>query len=152
MKFYTSSYSKIKNIPKDFILVSISGAIPDEILNLVDHHDKRLAPNWNLYKEYEESIEGSEREIQYEKRFKEEVLNKDINEIFLEWAKEFGLNRKYVLLCYEDKYNSFCHRHIVAEAIENKYGIVVEELNVSEDYERKDYKYKLKETLDETEW
>jgi len=37
-------------------------------------------------------------------------------------------------LCYEDS-EDFCHRHIVAEYINIKYGIEVREISISEDLE-----------------
>ena len=68
------------------------------------------------------------REIIYTERFKNEILeNIDINEIFKSWSFKYGPLKKFVLLCYEEP-NEFCHRHIVAEAIENKYSIKILEI------------------------
>jgi len=159
MTFYTSYYAKINELREkypDYKLISISGDIPDYIKNSVDGWDRRLAPNWSLFKEYKNSDNIEEREKTYIKRFKEEVLNKDINEVFNEWTKKFGLNSKFVLLCYEandPSESTFCHRRIVAEAIENKYGIEVKELDFNyDDYKIEDYKVKLKYSIDTEEW
>jgi len=153
MKFFTSYYANIKNIPDDYILVSISGDIPDYIKEQVDIWDRRFAPNLDLFKEYKNSPEGQQREDKYVQRFKDEVLTKyDITEIIKSWSDKCGLNQKYVLLCYETP-NSFCHRHIVAEALEEKYGIEISEIGMDNSiYERKKYKYKQIETLNEDEW
>ena len=154
MTFATSYYAKINEIRKqypDYILVSISGGITPEISESVDIHDKRLAPNLSLFKEYKDNPENKNREQQYIKRFKKEVLEqRDLNEIFKSWSDKIGLDKKYIIMCYEVP-NDFCHRHLVAEAIEQKYGIEIPELFM-EGYERKDYKMKPIGTLEEDEW
>ena len=151
-KFYTSYYANIKNIPEEYITVSISGDIPEYINTEVDVWDKRLAPNWSLFKEYKESHEGLTRELQYVKRFKKEILsNIDLNEIINSWNNELKMDKTYVILCYETP-EEFCHRQIVAEAIEQKYKIEVPELSISDDYERKNYKYIPKIKFNEFEW
>ena len=160
MTFATSYYANIQKIKKqypDYILVSISGDIPDYVKDEVHKWDKRLAPNLSLFQEYKASPEGSLREKKYVQRFKDEVLIKyDINEIFKEWTEKCGLNEKYVMLCYESNNindSTFCHRRIVAEAIEQKYGIKVPELGFDyENYKIEDYKVKLKAEINEDEW
>jgi uncharacterized protein YeaO (DUF488 family) len=156
MKFFTSYYAnlnKIKELPGEYITVSISGDIPQDIKDSVDIWDRRFSPTWDLFKEYKNSPEGQQREDRYVQRFKDEVLlNRDINSIVKSWSDNFGLNQKYVLLCYETP-SDFCHRHIVAEAISDKYGIEVPELFLDYDnYEIQKYKAKLKGTLDDSEW
>jgi len=144
MKFVTSYYAKISEIKKhypEYIMVSISGDIPNYIKDIVDLWDKRFAPNWSLFKEYKNSPEGPKREIQYVKRFKNEIMSKrDINSILKEWSDKFGKDKTFVIMCYE-KPQDFCHRHIVAEAIENKYNIKIPEL-FEENSERINYKIK----------
>jgi hypothetical protein len=160
MTFVTSYYAKINEIRKqypDYILVSISGGITPEILDSVDIHDKRLAPNLSLFKEYKDNPENPNREQQYINRFKKEVLEqRDLNEIFKSWSDKIGLNKKYVIMCYEaNEYgsSSFCHRRIVAEEISKKYGIEVPELFLDyENYEVKNYKVKEKFGIDDNEW
>jgi len=157
MKFFTSYYANMKNIPSDYIKVSISGDIPEYISENVEIWDRRLAPNLSLFSEYKNSADGEAREKKYVQRFKDEVLlNRDINEIFKSWTEKYGLNQKYVLLCYESNdisVSTFCHRRIVAEAIEMKYGIEVKELNFDyENYKIEDYKVKTKVEIDDDEW
>lgn len=41
-----------------------------------------------------------------------------------------------ILLCYEES-SDFCHRHVLAEYINIKYGIVVPEIEINEDLEIK---------------
>jgi len=153
MKFFSSYYAQIPNIPKDYILVSISGDIPDYIKDQINIWDCRLAPNRDLFREYKNSPKGRQRENLFVQRFKNEVLTKyDITEILKSWSDKCGLEQKYVLLCYEMP-NCFCHRHIVAEALEKKYGIEIPEFGIDNlIYERRDYKIQLKDTLNEEEW
>jgi len=153
MKLYTSYYANIKNIPEDYILVSISGGITEDIKNAMDIHDKRFAPNLSLFTEYKNSPEGINREVRYVKRFKKEILeNRDINEILKSWTDKFGYDKKYVMLCYE-KPEDFCHRHIVAEAIENKYNIEINELGLDlKTYKIEDYKSKPLDEINLNEW
>ena len=154
MKFFTSYYGNIKNIPEDYILVSISGGITDEIEAVVDLHDKRLAPKKQFFLEYKDSPQGSKRELVYTKEFQRLVIDEvDMNDIFKSWSDLFGKDKKYVILCYESPENTFCHRHLVAEAIEEKYSIDIPEIGVdTEIYERKNGKMDCKIKFDVEEW
>ena len=158
MKFFTSYYSNIKKIRElhpDYIIVSISGGLDDYIVPLVDIWDRRLAPKKDFFNEYKASPEGLLREKEYVKQFKNKVLIREdetsINDIFKSWSDKAGLQKSFVIMCYETP-EDFCHRHIVAEEIEAKYGVEVPELFVSDDYERKDYKFKIKSNFNEDEW
>ena len=152
MKYYTSYYQNIKNIPDDYKLVSISGNIPEYLQNKVDIWDKRLAPNWSLFSEYKNSPEGKAREEQYVKRFKSEVLPKyDITQILKDWGDKCGLNEKYVLLCYETP-DCFCHRHIVSEAISQKYNVEVPEIGIDSSKIMEGYRFIDNLNFDEDEW
>ena len=127
MKFFTSYYDNIEYIKEKYpeaILISISGGISKEIKDKIDFWDNRFAPSLSIYNEYKDNLD----EKLYIKRFNEEILkNRDINQILYSWSLSFGQEKKYILLCYE-KPNDFCHRHLVAEAIEKKYDIKIEEL------------------------
>lgn len=117
----TSYYANIKNIPKDYTLISISGGITPEILKAIHIHDKSLAPSWSIFKEYKDN---PDTEL-YTKRFKAEVLpNVNLREKLIEWRSTSN-NNKFVLLCYETP-NDFCHRHLVAEEF-LKIGLTVKE-------------------------
>jgi len=154
MTFSTSYYARINEIRDkypDYILVSISGGLTPEISELIDIHDKRFAPNLSLFKEYKDNPNNPLRESQYVKRFKKEVLEqRNFNEILKSWSDKYGNTKKYILLCYE-KPEDFCHRQIVAEALEQKYSIEVSEL-FFEDNIRTEYKIKIKDNLNEDEW
>jgi hypothetical protein len=125
MKIHTSYYANIKNIPEDYILVSISGGLSESLRSKVHIQDKRLAPTYNLFQKYKNG--GSEED--YIKEFQEEVLNKiDINDILREYSLKYGAMSRIVFLCYE-KPEDFCHRQLVAEHIQEKYKVKVKELN-----------------------
>jgi hypothetical protein len=137
--FYTSYYANIPNLD-DYYLVSISGGITPDIEKVIDKHDKRMAPNLSLFTEYKETlvnrdISAAENEARYVKRFKEEVLkNLNIQELKEQYLKiSHKTNKKIVFLCYE-KPEDFCHRHIIAEALNAKEVI-------SDDYKMSYYKY-----------
>ena len=151
MKFYTSFYGNIKNIPEEYKLVSISLDIPEYIENRVDIWDKRLAPNRDIFREYKDSPGGSEK--RFVQRFKEEVLTKYlITDILKDWSDKCGLLETYVILCYETP-DCFCHRHIVSEFLSEKFNVNIQELGVDYNtHELRDYKIKQKENFDEDEW
>lgn len=81
-----------------------------------------LAPPINLLERYKRGIVSEEV-------FKEEYLfylkSIDIESIF----NGLSTDDKLVLLCYE-KTNSFCHRHILAEYLNKKYDLYINELIV----------------------
>jgi len=134
MKFYTSYYAQISKIRAkhpDYTIVSISGGLDDYLVPLVDIHDRRLAPKKDFFIEYKNSKPGIAREQVYVSEFKDKVLNEeDINDILKSWQNKENLKETFVIMCYE-KPTDFCHRHIVAEAIEQKYNIIVPELFIS---------------------
>ncbi len=146
MKFKTSYYANIPNIRKDYILVSISGGITNDIKKLIDIHEKRLAPSWSIFEQYKTSLPDTLREHKYIERFQNEILdNLDINELLNSFGDK---DKTYVLLCYE-KPSDFCHRHIVAREIEKKYNIEVPEIGMSDDYERRNFKIQQKDLTDD---
>ena len=82
MKIYTSYYANIKNIPTNYTLVSISGAISDVIKKNIHIHERKLAPSLDIYNQYQES----RNEKQYIKRFLEERLPKvDLFDMIEKW-------------------------------------------------------------------
>jgi len=65
---------------------------------------------------------------QYKESYRKEVLDK------LDAQSIYNTLKDNVLLCWE-KDNTFCHRKIVADWIEEKLGIKVEEWNISDETE-----------------
>jgi len=152
IKIFTSYYSNINKIREnypDFVLISISGGLENNIITLIDDWDKRLAPKKDFFLEYKNSKEGLPREIKYVKEFNDKVLYKDkIKIIINSWLEKYP-NKTIVMLCYEHP-KDFCHRQIVAKEIETVFNVDVKEL-FFENYERIDYKM-FPKGLDEDEW
>lgn len=96
--------------------VSISRVTP-KWSNITKEY-KALAPSWSLVSDYKS---GKIDKDGYTKRYYEETLSK------LDAKKVYNDLKDKVLLCYEKK-GDFCHRHIVANWIENELGIKVEEI------------------------
>ena len=79
---------------------------------------KKLAPSWNLLNKYKQDGDKQFYTEQYQK----EVLDKlDPQQVYEE------LGEDAVLLCWE-KSGDFCHRHIVADWLEKRLGIEVNEI------------------------
>jgi len=124
IKILTSYYDNIQNIPKEYILISVSGGISKAIEESVDLWDRTLAPSLSIYDEYS----ASRDHVRYTERFTAERLTKiNWEDKIRNWEALFP-NRTLVLLCYE-KPDEFCHRHLLAEAIFRSLGITVAEFS-----------------------
>ena len=109
--------SNFWNIDKNNIeiYVSIAGKSPDFYKG---REYKKLAPKYWFFKKYKE--DGDEEF--YTEHYYKEVLDKlSAKEVF----RELGENS--VLLCWE-KYDKFCHRHLVAEWLSKELGIEINEV------------------------
>lgn len=108
------------------------------LISITEDHGKKvgfkgktcpiLAPKLSFNKSCEKSA-GKTDEYENAKfcineYYKQVLINTDIEEII---SKEVNP----VLLCYEDS-NEFCHRHVLADYIELKYGIKVSEVEIDE--------------------
>ena len=115
MNILTSNYDNLQNIPKEYILVSVSEKISDGIKDKINIWDNRLAPTWDMYQEYKYSDDKNK----YKERFLKERLSQlNLKNIKDEWEKEYGSDKTFVLLCYESS-GKFCHRYIVREELLN---------------------------------
>lgn len=120
MAIYTSYFGQIKNFPEDAIPIAICGGIPNWYTGA---WYKKLAPKWKFFSEWKENHDNDF----YIKHFKEEVLDKlSPAQVCLELHqmaeqrlyKEHKPTHDIILLCYE-KPDEFCHRHLVADWINN---------------------------------
>lgn len=88
-----------------------------------------LAPRrefWEIWHDNIGKISEEENMRYYIKQYYEQVLvNVNFEEVLFH-------EKEPILLCYEDS-NAFCHRHIVAEYLELKYGILVPEIIMTPD-------------------
>lgn len=81
---------------------------------------KRLAPRWDLLSGYKNGTINNE---QYEQIYKQTVLDKlNPQTVYSD------LGEDAVLLCWE-KPEKFCHRHLVAEWLNEKLGLKIKEID-----------------------
>lgn len=90
-----------------------------------------LAPKrdfWEIWHNNIGKISEEENNRYYIKQYYEKVLSKiDIEELLKD-------EKDPILLCYEKK-GEFCHRHIVAEYLNIKYGITVRDISINKELE-----------------
>ena len=127
MKLYTSFYGNLRNIPRDYFLVSVSVGLTEELKVSVDSWDIDLAPSMNILNDYKKS----ENWGKYTHSFKMDILSKiDWLEKLEHWEEKAKKIKKtmdnIVLFCYE-KPTDHCHRHILAEHFENDFKCSVKE-------------------------
>ena len=118
MKIYTSYYANLKNIPEDIIPISIAGKCPDFYEGL---QYKKLAPKYWFFQQWKINHDNDF----YIENFNKEVLNTLTPKKVVEDLMFLSEGKDVVLLCYE-KLGDFCHRHLVANWL-NDNGIDCEE-------------------------
>lgn len=133
MKIYTSYYGRLRDLKENcpnVLPVAISGKAIDGFDKSL--HFNRLAPTWDIWKEWHDST-NPYKDYRYQLRFFNEVLSKvDKQALLLEfqetldaYSKAEGKNYdSIVMLCYEIP-SKFCHRHIVAEWLKLDYPDIV---------------------------
>lgn len=122
-RIFTGSYEKCKVGN----LISISGDRGKSV-GFRGKALPQLAPKLNFWKIWHNNI-GEIPEYENTKYYIEEYYKQVLSKIDI---KELLKNEKDpILLCYEES-EDFCHRHIVAEFIEIKYGLHVQEIEISE--------------------
>ena len=125
-RIFTGSYDKCKKGN----LISISG----DRGRSVGFNGKalpQLAPKrnfWNIWYNQIGKVSEEENTKYYIEQYYRQVLsNRDIMQIIKD-------ENDPILLCFEDS-SQFCHRHILAEYINIKYGLEVHEIEVTENLE-----------------
>lgn len=114
---YTGYYAQLKKYLADGLYpVSIAGKCP-EWYHGAEY--KKLAPKWSFFSEWKNGSHKGDNDY-YIKHFKEEVLDKlDPAQVIKELEGFTGVSSdKIILLCYE-KPGDFCHRHLVADWLNN---------------------------------
>lgn len=108
-------------------LISISGDRGKGV-GFVGKAIPQLAPKrefWNIWHNNIGKISDEANTKYYIQEYYKQVLSKiNIEELLLK-------EKDPILLCYE-KGQEFCHRHILAEYIEMKYGIEVRDIKIDE--------------------
>lgn len=122
MKIYTGYYAKIKKYTEaGLVPVSIAGRAP-AFYNGIQF--KKLAPTFEIFNAWKT---GEINDFEYTSKFRKEVLG-NLDKLYIKEAlASFG--EEIILLCYE-KSGDFCHRHIVADWIEEALGVPVEEFQI----------------------
>ena len=119
MKIYTSYYAKAKRIPKNIVRIAISGKSPEGYEGI---EYKKVAPKYGFFMEWKRNHDNNF----YIEHFNAEVLDKlNPNEVYEDLERLSGGN-DCVLLCYE-KSDAFCHRHLVADWLNETLDLSVEE-------------------------
>lgn len=113
---YTSYFAKLKALPNNIIPISICAKVPSWYEGL---QYKKLAPKYDFFMKWKENHDND----YYIKCFNEQVLNelnvltviRDLIDLIpKDSISEHGLNKTICLVCYE-KPEDFCHRHLVAD-------------------------------------
>lgn len=131
---YTSYFGN-KKIPKNIIQISICLKVPEFYKGL---QYKKLAPTEEILYNFKNQNQNENKTI-YVNQYYIEILNKlNVHEIVDELYRLANCDKSVdiVLLCYE-KYDEFCHRHLVGKWLSDN-GYPCEELLVGIDL---DYPY-----------
>lgn len=121
---YTSYFAKNKELEKNNITpISICAKAPDWYKRL---QYKKLAPKYGFFMEWKKNHDND----YYIEHFQAEVLDQlNATEVILDFLRlDYGFNvgeNDIALICYE-KPSDFCHRHLVAEWL-NQNGYKCEE-------------------------
>lgn len=104
---YTSYFAKLKSLPPDIMPISICGKAPDWYKGC---QYKKLAPKYDFFMEWKKSHDND----YYIKCFNEQVLNKLSPHMVVTELYVLSQGKDVALICYE-KSDDFCHRHLVAD-------------------------------------
>ena len=107
---YTSYFAKLKSLPDNVIPISICAKAPSWYSGL---QYKKLAPKYDFFMKWKENHDND----YYTKCFNEQVLDKlDVDKVIDEigYMIAYNSNKDICLMCYE-KPSDFCHRHLVAD-------------------------------------
>ena len=108
---YTSYFAKLKSLPDNIVPISICGKAPDWYKGL---QYKKLAPKYDFFMKWKENHDND----YYIKCFNEQVLDKlDPMRVYQELCS-LAKSDDIALICYE-KSSDFCHRHLVANWLNN---------------------------------
>lgn len=119
------AYTK-KYIQSGYLPISIAQFSPKWYLG---YKEFILAPSKQLLSNYKSGFITEERFKEEYTKYLDTVPFESLFGVWRDLVKRDGL-KGVVLMCYE-KYGDFCHRHILAEYIKNKFSIDVVELLVA---------------------
>ena len=129
-KIYTSYFSNKRLKNKEGIRISICLNMQGYTFYHYNRWYKELAPNLEIFKKYK-SIGNKTQSTknwftrEYVRKL-DELRNKDRLEGYVDELKKLVQYNDVYLLCYE-KPLEFCHRHVLAEYLNNNYELNIEE-------------------------
>lgn len=118
---YTGYYAKVKEYKESGLEpVAISGKVPDFFVGLTYEN---FAPRYEMFQRWKNKLIDNSA---YVEEYRAHLNTLDKGEIrfdFLPYAENIS---DCVLLCYE-KPEDFCHRHVLADWLEENFGYKVKE-------------------------
>ena len=109
---YTSNYSRQGQNPMS---ISISKKPPDYFSG---EHLESLAPTWDMIQRIKT---GGGDQVEYTRRYLQLLKDRNIDP-----QTVADLPDGTILLCYESP-QDFCHRHLLAQWVENHTGVIIPE-------------------------
>lgn len=122
MRIYTSYFANAKKLKEDGIMMIGIALYPPKWFYGVTL--RMLAPSWSILKQ-------TSTDEEYIRRFKGEILSRLQQDVVLSRLNEISKGKDVALCCFE-KPGEFCHRHIVADWLNEKLEGKVEEYSPKE--------------------
>ena len=119
MNIYTSYFGNMRNIPAGMVPIAICAKTPAAYTGI---RYKTLAPKYDCLMQYKQN----HNEENYIQQYNSQVLSRLSPAGVVRRLELLSGGKDVVMLCYE-KRGDFCHRHLVAQWL-NNYGYDVKEL------------------------
>ena len=118
MVIYTSYFAQLRKIPDNIVPISICAKAPDWYSGI---QYKKLAPKYGFLMKYKQN---QDRDA-YINSFQKEILDVLNQDDVVSELSALSEGKDIVLLCFE-KTQDFCHRHLVADWLNEhpKYRVV----------------------------
>lgn len=120
---YTSNYARQGQNPK---AISISKKPPDYFSG---EHLESLAPTWDMIQRIKT---GAGDQVEYTRRYLQLLKDRNIDP-----QTVADLPDGTILLCYESP-QDFCHRHLLAQWVENHTGVTIPEWKNEKEQQKAD--------------
>lgn len=116
MRIYTSYFSNARTLQVHNVMIIGIALYPPRWLRVISL--RQVAPTYSILKQ-------TSSDEEYTRRYKAEVLSKVDIKQFVSDIQNLSGGRDVALCCFE-KPGEFCHRHLLAERM-NEYGYDVQE-------------------------
>jgi uncharacterized protein (DUF488 family) len=124
---YTSYFANLKKLPDNVCPISICAKAPSWYTGI---QYKALAPKYGFFMKYKETHD----EAYYIEHFNSEVLDKLRPNDVVATLRSLAGDKIPCMMCFE-KPGDFCHRHLVADWLNNSGLVSVSEYNTKQDNE-----------------